>query len=405
MQQLFASFPFRFLDPRPARFVPALLLIFLFLGMGDRVFAKFAPVDSIPAASLVFVEGEDDKGKVLTRAMGVIVKDGFVALNYHIVAGMTSVKAYRHGDPATYISDGYLNVDESKDLIVISVPGLKGPAAMIEGLSFPEKGQTVKLVSNSGNRRYKASDALVSGQKEVNGITLPQLVSDGQDDLTNGPVFYKGTVVGFVTAGYLDKKFYSYVIVGSDLRRLLNRSFIIKAYNSLKDNRPLKASAFQKALMESLNAVLWLEIEEAELLTQRKPKMTVVTVTTKWTGWGKLQERNYSSKRIIRYLNENYYSVKLDAEATDTIRFNRVSYTRNPGMPYHTLAYSLLEGQMDFPSTVFLDEKMTVLMVVPGPMNVERFEVALHYFAEKAYNIPKLTYREYEQRFLQNRQD
>jgi thioredoxin-related protein len=368
----------------------------------DLVHASALLGDTIPASSLVFVEGEDPQGRVLNRCMGVIVKDGFVALNYHVVAGMSKVKAYRHGDPNTYVSDGYLTVDETKDLIVVSLPGIKGPPARIEGLVFPEKGKKTTLISNSGNRKYKSIEATVSGSKDLGGVALPELVSAGGDDWTNGPVFFQGGVAGFITAGYSDGKHYAYAIPGSELRRLLNRSFIIKDYASLRDNKPLTGSSYQKILMESLSSVIWMSVEEAEQRTQRKPRMIVMTVTTKWAGWGKLQERNFKSKRIIRYLNENYYTVKLDAESSDTILFNRVNYTRGDGMPYHMLAYSLLEGQMDFPSTVFLDEKMTVLMVIPGPMDEERFDVVLHYFAEKAYNNTKLSFRDYEIRYLES---
>jgi thioredoxin-related protein len=378
------------------------MLIALLLLLGGALQAAPMPPDSIPETSLVYVEGEDTNGKVLARSIGVIVKDGFVALNYHTVAGMAVVKAYLHGNPQTYVSDGYLSVDETKDLIVISVPELKGPAAYIEGITFPADGKAVTMVTNVSNRRFRAIAGVMAGQKEVGGIMMPQIISNGDEDCTNGPLFYNGGVVGFITAGYLDRKFYSYAIIGSDLKRLLNRSFIIKNYNSLRDNRPMKASQFQSQLMDALSSVLWLSITEAERLCLKKPKMVVIYVTTKWAGWGKLQERNFSSKRIIRYLNENFYSVRLDAETADTIPYNKVSYLRNAGSPYHTLAYSLLLGQMEFPSTVFMDEKMNVLMVVPGLMDAQRFEVVLHYFGEKVYNS-KLTPQQFETQYLQRK--
>ena len=129
--------------------------------------------------------------------------------------------------------------------------------------------------------------------------------------------------------------------------------------------------------------------------------MMLIDVYTDWAGWSKVMNKNtYSQKRIIRYINENFIAVKLDAETNDILTFNKLAYDRKDGSDYHTLAYSLLEGRMDFPSTVFLDESIKVLMVVPGYMDPQRMEVVLHYFSEKAYKDTKVSFSAYEQQYL-----
>jgi thioredoxin-related protein len=182
---------------------------------------------------------------------------------------------------------------------------------------------------------------------------------------------------------------------------LLTRSFIIKSFNSLRDAKPLSASFFQAELMEGLTAVLWMSITDAERMSKKLRKMIVIDLSTRWTGWGQMHKRNFNSKRIIRYMNEAFYAVKMDAETADTIVFNQLQYTRRPGSPYHTLAESLLEGQMEFPSIVFMDERLNVLMVVPGSMDARRLEVALHYFGEKAYLNPKVSYQQFTKDYLE----
>lgn len=358
-------------------------------------------LDSIPWGSLVFVEALDGEGRSISISVGLIVKKGFVATNYHYIVGAAEVKCFKPGESITYASNGYLTVEEEQDLIVLSVPTLTGNIANLSPLDFPGSSSTVQLTANPDQRRMQFGNALVSGSKEILGRNLPQMISAQIDDCTGGPVFQGSKVVGFTVAGYLDdNRYYAYCIPAFELRRLLNRSFIIKTYSEMSGLKPTGFAPFQGKLMESLEAVLWQGIPDAERLASKRKKMILIDVSTKWAGWSSLMEKNtYSKKSIIRYLNENFYAVRLDAETTDTIDFNHLTYYRNSGSPYHTLAYSLLEGNMQFPSTVILDEEINELLVIPGYMDAKKMEVVLHYFFEKAYLHTELSFQQYEFRY------
>ncbi len=364
---------------------------------------SIAAADSVPTESLVLVESFDENGQKIGVAVGVMVKRGFVALNYHLVAGATDVVVRRPGSNETFPSNGYLAVEEDEDLIVISVPALTGKYVQLGGTAFPEEGRTVtmSLPPEQGNLRF--AQATVYGEKEVLGRTLPQLVSKEIEECTDGPVFVGRKLCGFTVAGYLDgKRYFGYAISATAGRGMLYRSFIIKSYNSLRDTKAIGAGYYQKSLMESLTAILWQSMADAERMARKKKKMVLIDVSTNWAGWTKLMDKNtYSKKSIIRYLNENFYAVRLDAESNETIPFNNVAYTRNYGSTYHTLAYSLLEGKMEFPSIVILDEEINEIFVIPGYMDANKMEVMLHFFSEKAYLNEKMTFSQFEQRFWQ----
>ncbi|MEM6268943.1 MAG: trypsin-like peptidase domain-containing protein [Bacteroidota bacterium] len=360
--------------------------------------------DSIPMGSVVFLEGRDADGDVLSRGIGVIVRKNFIATNYHYVAGMAEVAVFKRGESREYISDGYLSVEEDRDVIILSVPGVNGQIATLSPGPFPGDGAEVRMLTQPSPQRSKVATGVVSGRKEIREMDLPEVITREVEDFTGGPVFYQGKVAGFCTAGYLDDRYYAYIMPASEARRLMNRSFIIKAFNSLKDLKPLKQSDFQDNLMENLNSVLWLDVEDAERLARKKEKMVVLHVYAKWAGWAKLMDKNtYASKRIIRYINENFYAVRFNAESNDTIVFNNLAYYRNIGSPYHTLAYSLLEGNMEFPSTVFLDEEINLLLVIPGYMDADKMDVVLHYFSEKAYLNEQLSFLDFEQKYRRRR--
>ncbi len=382
-------------------------LLGLILGLGSNSYAANADLaleggmDSIPRNALVFVEGFDSQGKSISISVGLIVKKGFVALNYHYLVGATEVKCFKPGETQAHVSNGFLSVEENQDLIVISVPTLEGTIANLSPLNFPANGSTVQLTGSADQHRLVFGNALVSGTKDILGKTMPQMISTQMEDCTGGPIFQGNQVVGFAVAGYLDdRRYYAYGIPAYELKRLLNRSFIIKTFSAMSEMAPTPFAPFQANLMESLEAVLWQSFADAERVVTKRKKMVLIDVSTKWTGWSNLMEKNtYTKKGIIRYLNENFYAVRLDAESNDTIVFNRLAYHRNSGSPYHTLAYSLLEGNMQFPSTVILDEELNELLVIPGYMDAKKMEVVLHYFFEKAYLNVALSFQQYESKY------
>lgn len=349
---------------------------------------------------LVYVEGYDADGELVRMAFGVIVKKGFVATNYHVVTGMASIGVFAQNSPKKITSNGYLSVAEAKDIIIISAPGLEGPAIPMAYGPFPDDGTEVSIFTNPKNRIPKTVSARVSGSKFIQEEDLPQLVSRETEDCTAGPIMRQGKLEGFVVAGYLDDRYYAYAMPVSELRRLINRSFIIKAYNSLTDQQVLRQGHYQKNLMDNLTSVLWITLPEAERIAPIRDKMVIIDVYTEWSGWTKLMDKNtYSKKRIIRYINENFCAVRLNAESSDPVDFRNLTYRGDPEGGFHTLAYSLLEGNMDFPSTVFLNEELEVLAVVPGYMDTNRMEVVLHYFSEKAYLKEGLSFQEYQREF------
>ena len=168
----------------------------------------------------------------------------------------------------------------------------------------------------------------------------------------------------------------------------------------------MPASKFQASLMEGLTSILWVSLEEAERLAKKENKKILVDIYTEWCGWCKIMDKNtYSKKRLIRYINENFYAVKLDAENRDSVSILGRHYYFLEHARVNELAYSLLDGRMEYPSTVYLDERMNLLTIVPGYITPEKMEVLLHYFVEEAYKTPGQTFQDYEQQFYLKERD
>lgn len=143
----------------------------------------------------------------------------------------------------------------------------------------------------------------------------------------------------------------------------------------------------------SLNAqnegVNWYTFEEAVNESKNEPKKIFIDVYTDWCGWCKKMDiTTFKNPIIAKYLNENYYPVKFDAEQSDTITFSGKQYV-NPN-PHgrrssHQLAIALLQGKMSYPSYVFLNEKFEMLTVVKGYIQKKNFETVIKFFGEDAH--------------------
>lgn len=142
--------------------------------------------------------------------------------------------------------------------------------------------------------------------------------------------------------------------------------------------------------------IKWYTIEEAQAAMKKKPKKIFVDVYTDWCGWCKVMDRKtFSHPVIAKYLNENFYPVKFDAEGTQNVIYKDKVY--KPAGNAHSLAVEWLNGQLSYPTTVYLDEKMNLIQPLPGYLEVKQFDAILHFFAENHYK--KKTFDEFSKEY------
>lgn len=134
--------------------------------------------------------------------------------------------------------------------------------------------------------------------------------------------------------------------------------------------------------------VKWYTFEEAVELSKKNPKKLFIDVYTDWCGWCKKMDKGtFTHPVIARYLNENYYAVKLDAESTEPIEFAGTTFV-NKGKESsntHQLAIALLQGKMSYPSIAYMNEDLQLLTAVPGYHTPDGLEPILSYFAKDSY--------------------
>jgi thioredoxin-related protein len=127
------------------------------------------------------------------------------------------------------------------------------------------------------------------------------------------------------------------------------------------------------------SGIKWMRYEEAVKLNKKKKKKYLVDVYTDWCGWCKVMDKQtFTDPAIIKYVNEKFYAVKLNAEKdTATI------YQGNPTKD-NILATQVFRAS-GYPTTVVLEEEQNLLLSQPGFLNAEVMDKVLHYYGEDAY--------------------
>lgn len=143
-------------------------------------------------------------------------------------------------------------------------------------------------------------------------------------------------------------------------------------------------------LQASAQDIKWLTWNEAVKLSQTdaKPKKMFIDVYTDWCGWcKKMDKETFQNPEVSKYMQENFYMVKLDAEGKDPIEYkgNTFKFVPSGRNGYHELAAALLQGRLSYPTVVFLDEEMNMLSPVPGYQTVEPFMEIARYFGDNIY--------------------
>lgn len=158
----------------------------------------------------------------------------------------------------------------------------------------------------------------------------------------------------------------------------------------------------------ALGQVKWVTMNEALEMQKNTPKKIMVKFYADWcTMCKRMDKQTFSNPEIIKYINENYYAVKFNAEGNEPVSFRGISFTnpdfdpkRKPtygGGPQHQFVKHF--GVRGYPTTVFLDENQSLLTGLIGYFQPRDMEAYLALFATNDFKKIKtqqewLSYRE-----------
>ncbi|WP_439482276.1 thioredoxin family protein [Cyclobacterium plantarum] len=118
-------------------------------------------------------------------------------------------------------------------------------------------------------------------------------------------------------------------------------------------------------------AITWYSFEEVIDKVEEQPKMVLVDVYTDWCGWCKKMDREtFTDKKVISYVNENFYAVKLNAEdAKKKFKFR--------GKEYSEEEMARAMRVRSYPNFIIMDAAMENITPLPGYWKADPFIEAL----------------------------
>ena len=114
----------------------------------------------------------------------------------------------------------------------------------------------------------------------------------------------------------------------------------------------------------------------------------MVDLFTDWCGWcKKMDKTTFENPVIIRYINDNYYPVKFNAEQAEELEFEgkKYKFVNQGRRGYHEFAAALTQNQLSYPTYVFMNEDIQLLQVIPGYQEAKSFEYIINFFGGNFY--------------------
>jgi len=133
-------------------------------------------------------------------------------------------------------------------------------------------------------------------------------------------------------------------------------------------------------------AINWLSLEEALKLNSKSPKGIFLTFFTKSSAASSVMLVNaFSHNQVAKYLDENFYCVRLDAQTLDTLIWDKEYYNSRRAGNYHDLAKIMMKDHMQFPSIFFFDPTNRLILSENLYLSPEAMYMLSNYVVSESY--------------------
>lgn len=131
--------------------------------------------------------------------------------------------------------------------------------------------------------------------------------------------------------------------------------------------------------------IAWMSVEEAAGKLQQEQRPVLIDLYTTWCVWCRQMDRKtYSNKQVAEYLQDKFYTVKVDAETHASISWRGRTYAFSPQYKANEFALYLTHGRLEFPTTIIIPPGGEP-QAIPGFLEPKDLELLVKYFGDGAY--------------------
>lgn len=142
----------------------------------------------------------------------------------------------------------------------------------------------------------------------------------------------------------------------------------------------------------------WLKLDEVSAKIKEQSKPVLIDLYTDWCHWCKVMDKKtYGNSKVIQYINEHFYSARINAESREPFNWKNKTYAFNARYQVSDFALYVTYGRMSFPTTVIIADEESAPIPIAGFMEPKELEGILKYYGEGAYKTKN--YREFEKTF------
>ncbi len=170
--------------------------------------------------------------------------------------------------------------------------------------------------------------------------------------------------------------------------KYINRTFTIVMLKMVKFNLVifLFFLCSFKVTSTAHDKLAWIKMSELKEKMQSDPKPALIDLYTNWCYWCKVMDKKtYSNSKVINYINDHFYPVKLDAETKSVIDWKNKSYSYNENYKVNDFTMYATSGQPGFPTTIIFVDDNSEPISIQGFLEPKEMEPILKYFGEGAY--------------------
>lgn len=159
---------------------------------------------------------------------------------------------------------------------------------------------------------------------------------------------------------------------------------------------PISNETLTNSATSEATEINWVTLDEAVEKSKKNDKIVMIDFYTDWCGWcKKLDANTYMNPEVVKYVNENFYAVKFNAEQKEDLVFNGKTYSTKSngsrGTNDFAIAYASRSGRLGYPTISFISTKGDKLGVEAGYKDPNDMMLMLKFYAEGTYKTMDFT--------------